>query len=174
MRQATFLRRLDKLRVQVVNCGWDACLAVIDASAKAEMDGCFSEAPWSPSRGCRKTLLELIESGHEGHLAAQAAQMQYAGMVAEDRGRDRSELTRIASIENSFSERKRGGASRRDVREFRKKQSKYAAAESEHAANMAKARQAIDELRGLAVNDLSIAREIVDEARRQHRGDHAA
>ena len=146
----------------------------MEAAAEADREGCFSEALGSPSRGCRKVLLELIESGHQGHLSAQQAQNQFTGLVAEDSKRDRSELSRITSLENSLSERRRGGASRKDARAFGKKQIKYTAATSEHVANMDKARQAISELRNLAANDLRVARQIVDEARRQRQGGHAA
>ena len=78
----------------------------------------------------------------------------------------------MKSVEKSLSERKRGGASRKDARAFKKKQAKYTSATSEHAVNMDKARQAISELRSLAGKDLRVARQIVDEARR-HQGGHA-
>lgn len=177
MRQAVFLRRLKRLRHEVSGSGWADCLSAVDAAAQAENEGCFSESWRSPSRGCRKTLLELISSGHEGYLAAERAETRYAALIANVPPTSLPRQSQLDSVEMDFlsyarndayvDERDRLNA---DLQDFRSKRADLQSSAAEHEANMQHARKAIDHLRALAAKDIHVAHAIVDEARQQHLG----
>ena len=176
MRQAVFLRRIAQLRREVSGCGWSDCLSAVDAAVRAENEGCFSESWRSPSRGCRKTLLELIASGHEGHLSAEQAEGHYASLVANvPQGNfsqsqlDSEELDFALYARNEAYPDERDSLSA-DLRNFRSKRADAQTSAGKHDANMQYAREAIDHLRALAAKDLQVALAIVDEARQQHLG----
>ena len=149
----------------------------MDAAAQAENEGCFSESWRSPSRGCRKTLLELISSGHEGYLAAEQAETRYAALVANVPPTSLPQQSQLDSAEMGFLSYARNdayvderGELNSNLKDFRDKRAGLESSITEHEANMQQAREAIDHLRALAAKDLQVAHAIVDEARQQHLG----